>query len=65
MDVNVTQSCTAYHTDGLGGDVCASYTYIGRLDNLQVSIPMLEAMGLIFLWIAVCYFVALLIKKFT
>jgi len=65
MDVNVVQVCDTYHTDELGGDVCSQYTYIGRLDNLQVSIPMLEAVGLIFLWIAVCYFVALLIKKFT
>jgi len=65
MDVNVTQSCTAYHTDGLGGDVCSSFTYIGRLDNLQVSIPMLEAMGLILLWIVVCASVAILIKKFS
>lgn len=65
MDVNVVQACNAYHTDTLGSDVCSSFTYIGRLDNLQVSIPMLEAMGLIFLWIAVCALIAILIKKFS
>jgi len=65
MDVNVLQSCQSYHTDGLGYDTCAEYIYSGRLDNLQMSIPMLEAMGLISLWIVVCFFVAVLIKKFT
>lgn len=65
MDVSVTQTCQAYHTDGLGGDVCSQYAYTGRLDNLQVSIPTLEAMGLILLWIVIASSVALLIKKFS
>jgi len=65
MDVNITQTCNSYHTDGLGNDICEIAVYSGRLDNLQVSIPMLEAMGLIFLWIVVAISVATLIKKFT
>ena len=65
MDVNITQTCTTYRTDSLGSDICEIAVYSGRLDNLQVSIPMLEAMGLIFLWIVVAISVATLIKKFT
>jgi len=58
MDVNVTQLCTP---NGSTTDC----VYSGRIDNVQVSIPMLEAMGLITLWIAICFLVALLINRFA
>jgi len=65
MDINVTQDCTA--TDPVSSQ-CTQYHYSGNVsihDNFQVSIPMLEAMGLITLWIAVAISVAVLIKKFS
>jgi len=59
MDVNITQTCD---NSVASSSVCI---YSGRLDNVQVSIPMLEAMGLISLWIVVVFFVAFLINKLT
>jgi len=58
MNINAQSTCiqTVSTTD------C---TYSGSIDSLQVSIPMLEAMGLIFLWIVVAICVATLIKKFS
>ncbi len=59
MDVNIQSTCDS--------SIATSTTcvYVGRLDNVQVSIPMLEAMGLILIWIVVCFAVSFLISKFT
>jgi len=54
------QTCT-----DIGTSTCLEYTYTGRLDNIQVSIPMLEAMGLITLWLIVFFTVITLFKKFS
>jgi len=60
MNVNSTQTCTADN-----GSFCTAWEYTGSIHDIQVSIPMLEAMGLITLWIVVCVCIVALIKKFT
>jgi len=62
MNVDIIQTC---NTIDPVEHVCTEYSYVGRLDNIQLSIPMLEAMGLITLWIVVCVLVATLIKRFS
>lgn len=59
MDVNITSSCS----EGIGSSTTCIYS--GRVDNIKVSIPMLEAMGLITTWVLVCACIAILIKKFS
>lgn len=59
MDINITQTCVT------SGTYCEEYLYSGRIDNFQMSIPMLEAMGLLLLWIVVCSMVVILINKFA
>jgi len=62
MNVNVTQICdTVDNTE----HICTQWTYTGSIQDIQISIPMLEAMGLIILWIVVCISIVSLIKKFT
>jgi len=60
MNVAITQTCTT-----LEEGVCVAWDYTGSIHDVQVSIPMLEAMGLIALWILVCVSIVALIKKFT
>ena len=62
MDVGITQTCT---NADLENGICLEYSYVGRLDNIDVSIPMLEAMGLLTLWVVVCFGVAYLFKIFS
>jgi len=63
MGLEIMQTCNTYHTDTNGNDICESYIYSGRLGD--VSIPMLEAMGLITLWIVVVASVAIIFKKLS
>jgi len=60
MNVVSTQTCTADN-----GVFCTAWETSGSIHDVQVSIPMLEAMGLITLWIVVCVSIVALIKKFT
>lgn len=60
MNVNITQTCT----DTSEG-YCTEWVYSGRNDDIQVSIPMLEAMGLIILWIVVYASIIYIFKKFS
>jgi len=61
MGVEIIQECT--NVDVVNG-ICLEYSYSGHLDT-NVSIPMLEAMGLILLWIVVAYSIATIFKKFS
>jgi len=60
MGIEITQTCT-----NLGADYCEEWSYSGRSDTFQVTIPMLEAMGLITLWMLVAFLVASIFKKFA
>jgi len=60
MDINFTQTCSADN-----GTFCTEYVYSGRTDDIQISIPMLEAMGLLFLWLLIVFFIAWLFRKFS
>jgi len=62
MNVGITQTCT---TIDPVDHICTAWDYTGSFHDVQVSIPMLEAMGLITLWIVVCVSIVALIKKFT
>jgi len=61
MGLNVVQTCTDINAE----NICVEYVYSGRLGDIEASIPMLEAMGLIILWIVVAICVATLFKKFS
>lgn len=60
MNVAITQTCTADNEV-----FCSAWEYSGSIHDIQVSIPMLEAMGLITLWIVVCVSIVALIRKFS
>jgi len=60
MQMNYVQTCSVE-----GVSYCTEWTYSGRVDDIRISIPMLEAMSLITLWVLIASCVIWLVKRFT